>query len=393
MFPKPDDLCPRPDRVPQGTTEPLVPPIYPAAVYCCDDPVQANALLGGELSGYIYRREGHPNARMLAEKCRLLHGAERAAICGSGMSALSAVLLAHLSSGDHVLLSSSLYGRSTQLFHVEARRLGISSTVVDVCDLPAVQSAILPGRTRLVVLETISNPLLRVADLAAIAEIAHAAGAKFLVDNTFASPAVCRPLQLGADLVMESLTKIVNGHSDVLLGLVCGATAAWERIEPVITTWGLNASPFDCWLAARGLGTMALRVERSSSNALAAAGFLAGKLSAEAVQYPGLATHPDHALAARQFAGRFGSIVAFTLPGGTPAATAFIKAAPKIPFSPSLGDLCTTLSHPESTSHRGLTPAERQGLGIHGGTIRLSVGIESPEWVCQALAEGLAALD
>jgi cystathionine beta-lyase/cystathionine gamma-synthase len=392
MPPNPDDLCPQPDRVTPGATEPLVPPIYPAAVYRCDDPAQADALLSGEMAGYIYRRDAHPNAQVLADKCRLLHAADHAAICGSGMSALSAALLAHLQSGDHVVVSDSLYGRTTHLFNVEARRLGIQASIVDVCDLPALKRAVQPGETKLVVLETISNPLLRVADLAEVASIAHSSGAQLLVDNTFASPAVCRPLELGADLVMESLTKIMNGHSDVLLGLVCGQQSAWDRVDSVIVTWGLGASPFDCWLAARGLGTMALRVERSNDNALSAAEFLAGELASGAVQYPGLENHPDHALAARQFLGRFGSIVTFTLPGGTPAATAFMKGASRIAFSPSLGDLSTTLSHPESTSHRSMSPADRRRLGIEGGTIRLSVGIESPDWVRESLAEGLRAL-
>ncbi len=389
---KPDDLCPQPDRVEAGSTEPLVPAIYPAAVYRCDDPAQANAMLGGELPGYVYRRDGHPNADILAEKCRQLHGAERAAICGSGMSALAAVFLAHLATGDHVVVSDALYGRSVQLFTKEAQRLGIDSTIVDVCTIAALQAALRPQKTKLVVLETISNPLLRVADISAVAQATHAAGARLLVDNTFASPAICRPLELGADWVMESLTKIINGHSDVLLGLVCGQSANWDRMDFAISCWGLNSNPFDCWLTARGLGTMALRVERSSDNALAAAKLLVNELPEGAVHYPGLPEHPDHPLAVRQFTGRFGSIVTFTLPGGTPAATKFIQHASRIPFSPSLGDLSTTLSHPESTSHRGLTPAERERLGIYGGTIRLSVGIESAEWVCESLQEGLSAL-
>ncbi|MBL9122780.1 MAG: PLP-dependent transferase, partial [Planctomycetaceae bacterium] len=170
------------------------------------------------------------------------------------------------------------------------------------------------------------------------------------------------------------------------------------RIDLAVSCWGLNSNPFDCWLAARGLGPMALRVERSNDNALAAARFLASKLPAGSVCYPGLPEHPDHPRAQREFGGqpgagaRFGSMVTFTLPGGTPAATAFIQRASRIPFSPSLGDLSTTLSHPESTSHRGLTAAERERLGIFGGTIRLSVGIESPEWVTAGLAEGLGSL-
>jgi cystathionine beta-lyase/cystathionine gamma-synthase len=189
---------------------------------------------------------------------------------------------------------------------------------------------------------------------------------------------------------MESLTKIMSGHSDVCLGLLCGSEACWQRVPEVLSIWGLASSPFDCWIAGRGLGTMALRVERATANALAAAHYLVAQPQIEAVYYPGLSNHPDHAIAARQFAGTFGSIVTFTLAGGRVAADRFIRAAQAIPFSPSLGDLSTTLSHPESTSHRGLTPAARQALGITGGTIRLSVGIESSEAVLRALAEGLA---
>jgi O-succinylhomoserine sulfhydrylase len=200
---------------------------------------------------------------------------------------------------------------------------------------------------------------------------------------------VCRPLEWGADLVWESLTKIINGHSDVNLGFLTGPADDWDRLTDVLKTWGLASSPFDCWLAARGLGTLALRVERSSANALAIARHLQSRQQVAAVHYPGLESHPHHALAARQFSGRFGSMVTFTLPGGTAAAEQFIAAARDIPFSPSLGDLSTTLSHPESTSHRGLSPEQRAALGIEGGTIRLSVGIESPEFIRAAIDRGL----
>lgn len=392
MSEKPDDICPRPDTLPPLRTSPLVSPLLTAAVYRCQDIGQADALLGGELSGYVYIRDGHPNADLLAEKCRALHVASRAAICASGMAALATAMLSQVSQGDHVIVSNQLYGRTGILLTSECARLGIAATVVDLSDRERTRAAFAP-RTRLVVAETITNPLLRVADLAALADLAHAAGARLLVDNTFASPAVCRPLALGADLVMESLTKIMNGHSDVCLGMLCGRDDCWERVPSVISTWGFVSSPFDCWLAARGLGTMALRVERASGNALAAARFLAQQASIEAVYYPGLPEHPDHAMATRQFAGMFGSMVTFTLAGGRAAADLFIAAARAIPFSPSLGDLSTTLSHPESTSHRGLSAESRAALGITGGTIRLSVGIESSEAVLAALAEGLGGLE
>src|SRR6185437_16168090 len=215
MKPEPDDICPRPDYLPPQPTQPAVPPLYAASVYRCETPEQASRLLGGDLPGYVYSRE--------------LHGAERAAICGSGMSALAAVLLSQASQGDHLVVSHQLYGRSIQLLTSEAARFGVSSTLVDTCDLGAV-SAAMRKNTKLVVVETITNPLLRVSDLAGLAALAHTGGARLLVDNTFASPAVCRPLEFGADLVLESLTKIMNGHSDVLLGLLCGREACWQRV-------------------------------------------------------------------------------------------------------------------------------------------------------------------
>ena len=394
---KPDDICPRPDFVPPLKTEPLSPPIYTSAVYRCDEPSQASRLLADEEAGYVYSRDGHPNADLLAEKCRELHGAEQAAICASGMSALALAALATLEQGDHVVVGDMLYGRTLQLFTMELARFGVTASVVDTCNLDLTRRAATKPRTRMIVVETITNPLLRVSELAALAEIAHRAEARLLVDNTFAGPTVCRPLEFGADLVVESLTKVMSGHSDVILGLLCGQAAGWQRVGSALSTWGLASSPFNCWLALRGLGTCALRVDRATSNAQAAAEFLATRDEIATVQYPGLADHPDHQVARRQFCAgspqpRFGTIVTFTFSGGRPAAESFIRAAQRIPFCPSLGDLSTTLSHPETTSHRGLSAADREAQGILGGTIRLSLGIESAAAVIDALKEGLADL-
>jgi cystathionine beta-lyase/cystathionine gamma-synthase len=391
-----EDICPRPDEPLEMPTAPLASPIYQAAVYRCESPDQADRLLSGAEAGYVYSRDRNPNSDLLAEKIRELHGAEQAVVCGSGMAACSAVLLAHLKSGDHVVVGDQMYGRTLTLLEKELSRLGVTSTRVDACDLAAVRKSLMPA-TKLVVVETITNPLVRVVDVAALEEATHRGGARLVVDNTFASPALCRPLELGADLVFESLTKIMNGHSDVLLGAVCGKADAWERINGVVASYGLSAAPFDSWLAARGIGTLALRADRASANALAAAKFLAGRPECARVYYPGLAEHPDHALARRQFADdsgtpRFGSMLSFTLAGGGAAAAKFIAAAKRIPFCPSLGDLSTTLSHPESTSHRGFTPEERAALDITGGTIRLSVGIESAAAIIDALGEGLAGI-
>ena len=188
-------------------------------------------------------------------------------------------------------------------------------------------------------------------------------------------------------------TKIMTGHSDVLLGMLCGGEAQWGRVDEVLSAWGLTSSPMDCYLASRGLATMHLRVRRASDNALAVARFLAAGPDVEQVIYPGLPDHLDHPLAERQFTGLFGSIVTFTLPGGTATAEQFIAAARRIAFCPSLGELSTTLSHPESTSHRRMAADEREELGIFGGTIRLSVGIESADFVIESLKEGLAGVE
>ena len=390
----PDDLCPRPDELPELPTRPLATPIWLSSVYECHTPEEANELLGSQTGGYVYSRDRHPNADLLAERCRELHGAEKAVITATGMGAIALTVLSQLQAGDHVVVSDQLYGRSLLLLTSETARLGITHTRVNTCDMAATAAAIRPN-TNLLVVETITNPLLRVSDIAGLAALAHAHGAKLLVDNTFASPAICRPLEFGADLVMESLTKFMNGHSDGVMGLLCGKAELWSRVPVALSTWGLIAAPFECWLAARGLGTLHLRMERAAENAAQVAAMLEDRWrhrELEAVHYPGLTGHPDHALSVRQFGRRFGAMVTFTLPGGIAAAKKFIAAAKRIPFCPSLGELCTTLSHPESTSHRGLTPEQRAGLGMTGGTIRLSVGTESADFVLDAVREGLAGV-
>jgi cystathionine beta-lyase/cystathionine gamma-synthase len=389
----PDDICPRPQSLPPLPTRPHAPPIFLASVWECDSPQQVDALLSGREAGYVYQRDGHPNAFLLAEKLKLLHGAARGVVTGSGMAALAAALLSQLQMGDHAVIGNRMYGKTLALFVGEASRLGIEVTSVDTCDSAAVSAAIRTN-TKLVLAETIANPLLEVADIASLAEVAHQKNTLLLIDNTFASPILCRPLELGADLVMESLTKTLNGHSDVILGFFGGRGDVWERVPAVISTWGLASGAFECWLAERGLATAHLRIERGCENALAAAQYLQQRSPKVAqVYYPGLANHPQHALARRQFGERFGTMVSFRLTGGRTAADAFIAAAKQIPFCPSLGELSTTLSHPETTSHRGMTGEQRAALGITGGTIRLSVGTESTEFIREALGQGLAGLE
>lgn len=372
----------------------LAPPIYPATVYCCDSPQQASDLLAGEIDGFVYSRDGHPNSDMLAARCAELHHADHAAITGSGMAALALAITAHLKQGDHVVVSHQLYGRSLALFTSEIERMGIGSTQVDTNNLDAVQSAV-TSATRFLITETISNPMLHVADLRALAKIAHDRNTLLLVDNTLASPVLCRPLTLGADLVVESITKIMNGHSDVILGCLCGMRSSWERVTLAATTWGLFASPIECWLGMRGMATLSLRMERASATALALAEQLTGHRAITAVHYPGLTEGTDHQLATRQLATGignpgYGNMLTIELAGGYDAAERFIRSVtPEIPFCPSLGELTTTLSHPETTSHREMNPEQLRAVGITGGTIRLSIGIESADSILAALERGL----
>ena len=388
-MPDPSEICARPQPLGALPTRPHAPPIYPASVWECESPQQADALLSGAEAGYVYQRDGNPNAFLLAEKLKQLHGAGCGAVTATGMGALAAALLSQLQAGDHVVIGNRVYGKSLGLFVGEGQRLGIEATAVDTCDAALVENAIRTN-TKLVLAETIANPLLGVADITALEAVAHRKNTLLLIDNTFASPILCRPLDLGADLVMESLTKTLNGHSDVVLGFLGGRTDNWQRVPTVISTWGLASGPFECWLAERGLATAHLRIERACENALTAAEFLQTQSPKVArVYYPGLRDHPQHELAHRQFGGQFGTIVTFTLAGGRAAADAFIAGAKQIPFCPSLGELSTTLSHPETTSHRAMSAEQRVALGITGGTIRLSVGTESAKLIRDALTEGL----
>ncbi len=375
----------------------LAPPIYPATVYACSSPQQAADLLAGNTEGFIYSRDGHPNSDMLAEQCKTWHGADQAVIAGSGMAALALAMISQLQQGDHVLISHQLYGRTLGLFTTEAARWGIASTEVDTCNFDAVQKSI-RNTTKLIIAETIANPMLHVVDINGLAAIAHAHNALLLIDNTFASPVVCRPLDSGADLVVESMTKIMNGHSDVILGCICGNNDAWDRIPLAATTWGLFASPHSCWLSMRGMATMDLRVREASATAQEISERLVGHPAISELHYPGLPNNPYQSVAQKQFStigdkNCYGNMITFRLAGDQPNVEKFIATlSPQIPFCPSLGDLKTTLSHPESTSHRGLTPNQRKKLGIYSGTIRLSIGIERASDIFTHLERGLKAM-
>ena len=235
-----------------------------------------------------------------------------------------------------------------------------------------------------------SNPLLQLVDLERLAELAHEHGCLFVVDNTFATPVLTRPLELGADLVMESLTKMIGGHSDVTLGAVCGRGDQCAEISKTASIWGLASNPFDCWLAERGLETLPLRMRAASANAAALADWLADRPGVTRVIYPGRPDHPDHATAGRVLHGGYGNMLCFELDGGRDAVNRFMRQAPGIPFSPSLGHTATTCSHPATTSHRFVAAEEKARQGITDGLVRLSVGCEDLGRIQEEMGEGLA---
>jgi len=239
-----------------------------------------------------------------------------------------------------------------------------------------VERAIRP-ETRLLLVEVVSNPLLRVPDIVELGALARSRGVLFAVDNTFPTPLAFRPLALGAAIVFHSVTKMLAGHSDLTLGAICAARELAAPIREAVVTWGLNGSPFDCWLAERGMHTLELRVARANANAAALADFLARQPAVCRVLYPGRADHPDHAVARRLFGDQFGNMVTFEIAGGRDTVNRFMQALQSIPFAPTLGDVSTIISHPAVTSHRGLTAAARDALGIREGTIRVSVGVEA----------------
>jgi cystathionine gamma-synthase len=373
---------------PLGSSAPLVPALYQSSVYTLPDLDALDRIINAEEPGFTYARDAHPNARLLAEQLAASEGATWGLICGSGMAAITAGLLAQVKQGDRIVASNRLYGRTTQLLMQELPRFGVQTTLVDAGDLEEVGKA-LAQPAKVLFVETMSNPLLRLCDLDRLAELAHGRGCCLVVDNTFATPVLTRPLDRGADLVIESLTKMIGGHSDVTLGVICGRNDWLAQLSPISSIWGLASNPFDCWLAARGLATLTLRMHAASANASGVANWLAEQRGVTRIIYPGRADHADHELACRLLSGGFGNMLCFELQGGRDAVNRFMRLATGIPFSPSLGHSTTTCSHPGTTSHRYVSPAEKRRQGIGDGLIRLSVGVEDLAQIKQEMAKGL----
>ena len=376
---------------PGSATTPLVPPIVPSAVFVARDADQMNSIYEGQAQGFTYGREGSPNAELLATKIAALEGAETAFVTSSGMSAVAAIALGLLKAGDHIVAGNQLYGRTMRLVSQELPRLGFATDLVDATDAAAVERAIRPN-TRLLLVEVVSNPLLRIPDVAALGALARSRGVLLVVDNTFPTPLAFHPMALGAHVVFHSITKMLAGHSDVTLGVVCSSRELGTPIREAIVTWGLNGSPFDCWLAERGMNTLELRVARSNANAAALADFLGQQPAVRRVFYPGRTDHPDHAVARRLLGDQFGNMVTFEIAGGRDTVNRFMQALRSIPFAPTLGDVSTIISHPGVTSHRGLTADAREALGIREGTIRVSVGVEALSLLEEEFGAALAAV-
>jgi cystathionine beta-lyase/cystathionine gamma-synthase len=364
-------------------------PIYESAAWSFRDLDELEAVLEDK-PGVFYGSFGVPNHDALEELCSTLEHAEASVATNGGMTAIFGALFTHLRPGDRLVASYNLFGPTLRILS-ELRRYDIGIALVDGCDLDAVERA-LEEPTRVLLVETASNPRLRVADVPALAQLAHDGGALLFVDNTFASPLVCRPLEHGADLVLESLTKLVVGHYDALAGLVAGPRELVEPVRANALLAGWLAGPFEAWLAVRGAETLGVRVRQASENAAELADWLVDRPEVLAVHYPGRADHPDHAVARRIFwAGAAGALLAFEIDGGRAEINRMLRAFEHIRLVTSLGGVATTVNHPVSTSHRDIDDETRARSGIHPGLLRLAVGIEGLDALKADLARGLRA--
>ncbi|MFI7700756.1 trans-sulfuration enzyme family protein [Nonomuraea sp. NPDC049480] len=374
---------------PVQDSRPISVPIYQTSGFVFDDPAVMADAMGRPDGPFVYGRYTNPTVRSLELAVAGLEGGTAAIATGSGMGAINTVLLCLLKPGDHLIAQRSLYGGTAAMIKELVGRFGIDVTYVPENDPAAVRAAVRP-ETRLLYLETISNPMTLVADLPGMCAAARELGILSVVDNTFATAMLCRPLEHGADIVVHSTTKYLSGHTDVVGGLAVFAdTALYERVWHFAIELGASADPFAAWLTLRGLQTLALRMERHCSNAELLATRLAGHPAVTAVHWPGLPAHPSYELAGKLLPG-FGGVFSFDLAGGRAAGEKFMSSVRLALLAPSLGGVETLVLHPATTSHRALSADELARTGIGEGTVRIAVGIEHPEdlWadVSQALA-------
>ena len=359
---------------PKTARAPLSPPIVQTAVYVYDNLEDYDAVASGDVPGHYYSRISNENVAMLAEAVAELEGAEAGVATSSGMAAILVGISALAPRPCPIVAPLDLYGGTWVLFRQELEPAGYTTRIVDFTDLEAVRGALVGAG--LVVCETITNPLVRVADLEAICRLAAESGVPVLVDNTFATPILCRPLELGATLSVHSATKYIGGHSDLTAGVTVGPRDAIRAAAARASRLGTTLGPFEAWLAVRGLRTLPLRIARMSANALALAEALREAPTVTGVHYPTLPGSAQEELARRLLPDGAGGMLAVQLEGGLPTVQRLLDRFRMVTFAASLAGVETTVSHPEVTSHRNLTPEERAALGIHPGTVRISAGIE-----------------
>ncbi|KAA0014376.1 O-succinylhomoserine sulfhydrylase [Billgrantia pellis] len=365
-------------------------PIFPTSSFVYGSAAEAARKFGGEEPGNIYSRFTNPTVRTFEQRLASLEGGERCVATSSGMAAILSTVIALLSAGDEIVASRSLFGSTVSLFDKYFGKLGIVTHYVELSDLTAWEAAITP-RTRLLFAETPSNPLAEVVDIAALAEIAHRRGALLAIDNCFLTPALQRPLSLGADLVIHSATKYLDGQGRTVGGAVVGRHQELEEVFGVVRTCGPCLSPFNAWVFTKGLETLSLRMRAHCDNAQMLAEWLQEHPAVTQVHYSGLPGHPQHALAGRQQLG-FGAVLGFEVSGGREAAWSVIDATRMLSITGNLGDVKSTITHPATTTHGRLSDAQKEAAGIGEGLIRVSVGLEAFGDIRADLARGLDAL-
>ncbi|NQV41200.1 MAG: PLP-dependent transferase [Candidatus Marinimicrobia bacterium] len=366
-------------------------PIYQTSTFKFQDADHGARLFGGEEKGYIYTRIGNPTTNSFEEAVALLEHGVGGIATASGMAAVCGVYMAYLGAGAHMVGTDAVYGSSRMVIENEFSRFGVESSFVDTADLDLVRHSMKPN-TKLLYIETPANPTIKLADIEACAEIAHEHGALLVVDNTFMSPILQNPLDLGADVVLHSITKYINGHTDVVGGVIITKTQEnFDRIKSIVNATGGTMDPHQSWLVLRGMRTLSLRVQRGEENAQKLAEFLEAHPKIEWVRYPGLKSHPQHDLAKRQMKG-FGSMISFEVRGGVEAGKTVLNNVTIPQLAVSLGGYESLIQHPASMTHANIPEEERVAAGITDGLIRFAIGTEDVEDLQADLEQALALI-
>ena len=384
-----DPLC-RQGHPETFSTPPSAPPIYQTTAFDVPDLEALESLQAGQTNGYIYTRDNNPNHSALAATIADMEHAEAGAAFSSGMGAIAAVIMSMVNHGEHVVVSKMLYGRTTQLFGRLQNQFGVQVSLFDPTRMNTLQECVRP-ESKLCFVETIANPLLEVVNFDELKSVLG--DVPLVVDSTFTTPELIQPVTLGAHVVVHSASKYLNGHGDVMLGVAAGPSELMNSALETASIFGQNANPFECWLTQRGLRTLPLRMRQICESTEVLASYLETRPEVARVYHPSVASHTTHEIASRYYSKGFGGIVSFELADGDrDAVNRFMKAASSLPFSPTLADARTTLSHPAATSHRYMAAEDRLAIGIRDGLIRLSVGLEPVELLKQEIGHALESV-